>query len=107
MNLKPTSKLSTTWALKWRAIRVTKLVVTSVRTTSHDVFANELWDNGGPLGTTQVNSLPNLATPVALPATAGLYSNLIAWQQNPGSAGLAEIRSLANKHTGRVTSKSR
>ena len=33
MNLNPTSKLSTTWALKWRAIRVTRLVVTSVRIT--------------------------------------------------------------------------
>jgi hypothetical protein len=66
--------------------------VTSVRTTTHDVFANELWDSGGPLGITQINSLPNATTPVALPATAGLYSNLIAWQQNPGSAGPAEIR---------------
>ena len=66
--------------------------VTSVRTASHNVVATELWDNGGSLGTTQVNGLANITPPVAVPATAGLFSNLIAWQQNPGSAGPAEIR---------------
>jgi len=66
--------------------------VTSVRTASRSAVATELWDYGRSVGTTQVNGLAELAPPVALPATAGLYSNLIAFQQNPGSAGVAEVR---------------
>lgn len=66
--------------------------VTSVHTTSRSVFATELWDYGRSVGTTQINGTANIAPPVAVPATAGLFSNLIAFQQNPGSAGVAEIR---------------
>jgi hypothetical protein len=66
--------------------------VTSVTTASHNVFATELWDNGRGLGVTQINGLANITTPAAVPATAGLYSNLVAYQQDPGSAGIAEIR---------------
>jgi hypothetical protein len=66
--------------------------VTSIHTTSRSVFATELWDYGQSVGTTQINGLAEITTPVAVPATAGLYSNLIAFQQNPGAAGLADIR---------------
>jgi len=66
--------------------------VTSARTSANNIFATALGDNGLPLRTIQVNSLGNTAQPYAVPATAGLYSDLIAWQQEPGAAGGAEIR---------------
>jgi hypothetical protein len=66
--------------------------VTSERTVSHAVVASSLEDNGWPVSTSQVNSLASAAAPDPVPAIAGLYSNLIAWQQEPGSAGGAEIR---------------
>jgi hypothetical protein len=54
---------------------------------------------GTPLGTNEtlgagerVDSLQNAGVPYAIPASAGLYSNLIAWQQDPGAAGIPEIR---------------
>ena len=66
--------------------------VTSVRSTAHDAFAAAMGEQGRDIGTTQVNALPNAASPNPVPATAGLYSTLIAWEQNPGSAGMPEVR---------------
>ena len=47
-------------------------------------------ESRGPTG--RVDSLPNSSAPDAVPASAGLISTLIAWQQTPGIAGPAEIR---------------
>jgi hypothetical protein len=66
--------------------------VTSDGQASGNVFALELGNNGAPSGVFQINSLPATTPPNAVPAIAGLSSDLIAWQQNPGSAGPAEIR---------------
>lgn len=66
--------------------------VTSERTTSHDVYATALGDNSSTLSTSQVNGSPEAAAPDPVPAIAGLSSELIAWQQSPGSGGLPEIR---------------
>jgi len=66
--------------------------VTSARTGAHDLFATALGGNGTPEGTIQVNSLGNATAPAGVPATAGLFSNLIAWQQSPGTTGLPEVR---------------
>lgn len=66
--------------------------VTSERTASDDVFAQTLNQNTNPAGVAQVNSLPAAAPPNPVPAAAGLFSTLIAWQQEPGSSGPAEIR---------------
>jgi hypothetical protein len=66
--------------------------VTSSRTVSRMVVGSSLENNGWPVSTIQVNSLANAAAPFPVPAIAGLYSTLIAWQQVPGSAGGAEIR---------------
>lgn len=65
--------------------------VTSERTITNGVFAQGLGDNAQPLGVSQLNSLPTTA-PDPIPATAGLYSTFIAWQQQPGGAGPSEIR---------------
>jgi hypothetical protein len=66
--------------------------VTSERTVSDNVFAQTLNQNTSPAGVAQVNSLPIAAPPYPVPATAGLFSNLITWQQQPGSSGPTEIR---------------
>jgi hypothetical protein len=66
--------------------------VTSERTVTNDVFAQDLGSNGNPGGVGQVNSLPMTAAPDPVPATAGLYSTFIAWQQQPGGSGPSEIR---------------
>jgi hypothetical protein len=56
------------------------------------VFASGFGDTAVSVGTTQVNTLADAIAPEPEPATAGLYSNFIAWQQSPGAAGLPEIR---------------
>jgi hypothetical protein len=66
--------------------------VTSARNGAHDLFATALGGNGLAEGTTQVNSLGNATAPAGVPATAGLFSTLIAWQQAPGASGLPEVR---------------
>ncbi len=66
--------------------------ITSVRTGAHDIYATSMGDNGVNYGTNQVNGLTNVVSPDPIPATAGLYSNFISWQQNPGSSGMPEVR---------------
>ncbi|MBV9836733.1 MAG: hypothetical protein JO156_01345 [Solirubrobacterales bacterium] len=66
--------------------------VTSARDQSNQVFANVLGDNGLSQTVVRVDSLSNASAPYAVPATAGLYSTLIAWQHDPGIAGTPEIR---------------
>jgi hypothetical protein len=66
--------------------------ITASGNSSHAVGATALGDDGQIWGTTQVNGSPNLQPPDGVPATAGLFSNLVTWQQNPGSTGQAEIR---------------
>ena len=67
-------------------------LVTSARDDSNQLFAMLLGNNGASGPVTRMDSLQNAAPPEAVPALAGLYSDLIAWQQDPGSAGMPEIR---------------
>jgi hypothetical protein len=66
--------------------------VTSEGLTSNNVFAMQLGTNGAIGGVGQVNSAAGSSSPDPVPATAGLFSDLIAWQQDPGTTGAAEIR---------------
>jgi hypothetical protein len=66
--------------------------VTSETDQTHQLYATTVGSNDVPGQTERVDSLPNSDPPDAVPATAGLVSNLIAWQQTPGVAGPAEIR---------------
>ncbi len=66
--------------------------VTSERTVSNAVIAQSLNQNTQPAGVEPVNSLPITAAPDPVPATAGLYSTFIAWQQQPGASGSSEVR---------------
>ncbi len=66
--------------------------VTSERETSNDVAALELGNDGAPGGILQINTLAGTSPPDPVPAIAGLFSDFIAWQQDPGTTGPAEIR---------------
>lgn len=66
--------------------------VTAAQENTGAVMAMELTGNGGYGTPQQINSVPFIAPPYAVPATAGLFSDFIAWQQTPGTTGPAEIR---------------
>jgi hypothetical protein len=66
--------------------------ITSEGDQAHELLATTLGGNEVLGSTLRVDSLPNSSTADAVPATAGLVSTLIAWQQEPGIAGPAEIR---------------
>ena len=66
--------------------------VTAERQTTNSVTAMELGNNGAGGGVLQINSLPETSPPDPAPGIAGLFSDLVAWQQAPGSTGPAEIR---------------
>jgi hypothetical protein len=66
--------------------------ITSTHTDSHALYAGHLNTNGALTGVIQVDSVPNFSVPFATPATAGLSSTLIAWQEDPGLIGTQEIR---------------
>jgi hypothetical protein len=66
--------------------------ITSEGDRAHELVATTLGSNEFLGSTVRVDSLPNSSTADAVPATAGLVSTLIAWQQEPGISGSAEIR---------------
>lgn len=66
--------------------------VTSEHDRSHQLFATALGTNAGARSVQRIDSSNNVSAPDAVPATAGVTSTLIAWQQSPGIAGPAEIR---------------
>lgn len=66
--------------------------VTAETQTSNNAVAMNLGNNGASGGVLQINSLPASSPPNPVPAIAGLFSDLLAWQQAPGSTGAAEIR---------------
>jgi hypothetical protein len=66
--------------------------VTSEGESSHAVFGMELGNNGAPGGVLQIDSGAGSTAPDPVPAIAGLFSDLVAWQQDPGTVGPAEIR---------------
>ena len=59
---------------------------------ANQLYAMSLGNNDSTSGLVRVDSLANAAAPDAVAGTAGLFSNLIAWQQTPGTSGLPEIR---------------
>ena len=59
---------------------------------ANQIFAMSLANNAVTKGISRVDSLANAAPPDAVAGTAGLFSNVVAWQQSPGSAGVPEVR---------------
>jgi hypothetical protein len=66
--------------------------VVSQHLSDNSIYATTLLGNGASGPTAQVNSMPLVQPPDAITATAGLFSDLIAWQQDPGATGVPEIR---------------
>jgi hypothetical protein len=66
--------------------------VTSEHDQTHQLFATVLGTNAGAESVGRIDSSNNTSAPDAVPATAGVTSTLIAWQQTPGISGPAEIR---------------
>jgi hypothetical protein len=65
---------------------------TSSRTDSFQVVAAHLQTNGSSDTARRVDSLQNSSPPYPSPGVAGLTSNLIAWQHDPGLGGSPEVR---------------
>jgi hypothetical protein len=66
--------------------------VTSARAGARDVYAMALGSNGSAGPVAQINGFPNASAPDPVPAVAGLFSDLIAWQHDPGASQMPEIR---------------
>ena len=66
--------------------------VTAAQETTGGVIAMQLGNNGGYGTPEQINSIPAGSPTYPVPATAGLFSDLVVWQQNPGTTGPGEIR---------------
>jgi len=67
--------------------------VTAEYDQSHDLYGASLNNNESFAGVAQrLNGQSESAAPDAVPAAAGLYSTLVAFQQAPGSDGQPEIR---------------
>jgi hypothetical protein len=66
--------------------------ITSETNVSHDLVAVPMAANALPTISERVNGQVSTVSPDAVPAVAGTISTMIAWQQQPGSAGPAEIR---------------
>jgi hypothetical protein len=66
--------------------------VTSARDDSNQLWTTLLGDDGVPAQTFRVDSLQNLSAPHATSGIDGLYTGLIAWQQDPGPLSEREIR---------------
>jgi hypothetical protein len=67
-------------------------IVTAEHQSSHELWATLIDGSGASGNTIRVDSLTNASAPDAVPAMAGLYSDLIAWQEDPGTLGMPEIR---------------
>jgi hypothetical protein len=66
--------------------------VTSEHSQTHDLYAVPLASNEQVTLSERINSQVEVASPDAVPAVAGTVSTLIAWQQQPGSTGPADVR---------------
>jgi hypothetical protein len=66
--------------------------VTSARTDTNALAAMTIGsgESAGPVN--RVDSLPNASPPDAVAASAGIYSTMIAWQRDPGTPFMPEIR---------------
>jgi hypothetical protein len=65
---------------------------TSSRKSSNQVLAMSLYAGSVPGAIQRVDDLANASAPDAVPAPAGVLSNLIAWQHDPGLGGQPDIR---------------
>ena len=67
-------------------------IVTSARQSSNELFAGVLGSNGAFTGSFRIDNASNASTPDATPASTGLNSLIVAWQQDLGSVAGTEIK---------------
>jgi hypothetical protein len=67
-------------------------LVTAERNQSNNVVVSTLGGNSSLGPTAQLNTMFQQSPADAVPATAGIVSLFVAWQQDPGSLGPPEIR---------------
>jgi hypothetical protein len=67
-------------------------IATAATAQSNEVFGALLGKNGGAGSSVRLDSLQNFSPPYIAPIAAGYYSDLIAWQHDPGPLGTPEIR---------------
>ncbi len=65
--------------------------VTAVR-DDNQVWVMSLNGNDAPGPTFRLDSQNDFSEPIAVPALSGLFSDYVAWQQDPGPVGSPEIR---------------
>lgn len=66
--------------------------VTADQENTGGVIAMTLGNNGAYGTPQQINSFASGSSSYPVPGTAGLFSDLIVWQQDPGATGPADIR---------------
>jgi hypothetical protein len=67
-------------------------IATAARVQSNAVYGALLGKNGAAVASIRIDSLANASPPYIAPIAAGYYSDLIAWQHDPGALGATEIR---------------
>ena len=67
-------------------------LITAVRSDTGGVMTTVLGADGSLGSPAAVNAAPTSASATAVPAVAGLFSSLVAWEQAPGSGATADLR---------------
>lgn len=67
-------------------------IATVARDTTNQIYATLLGKNGAATSVGRLDSLVNFSPPYVVPVAAGYYSDLVAWQHDPGPLGVPEIR---------------
>jgi hypothetical protein len=67
-------------------------LITSAHDSSNQVWVSVLQNDGQLTQTVRVDSLPNSTPPYPTSGMDGFSSGVVAWQHDPGVAGMAEIR---------------
>jgi len=67
-------------------------LITMAPTDSDQLFVTRLNTDGARNGTLRLDSLTNTSGPDAVPAMAGVNTDLVAWQQDPDFGASSEIR---------------
>jgi hypothetical protein len=69
-------------------------IATAARVQSNAVYATLLGKNGAATSVARLDTLSNATPPYISPVAAGYYSDLVAWQHDPGALGSPEIRAI-------------
>jgi hypothetical protein len=69
-------------------------IAAAAHSQTNQIYATLLGKNGLATSVARLDSLPNATQPYVAPVAAGYYSDLVAWQHDPGALGVPEIRAI-------------